>query len=88
MTGRGGIPQGPMDPASAAPWQDVLPIETDAPSPPEPESTVDPDEVDNAVVPVPIAEAQGWIVNEQGQIMLVAEAPQEVTVGQLVTCRG
>ena len=88
VTGRGGIPQGPLDSASVRLWQDVLPIETEAPSPPEPESTVDPDEVDDAVVPVPIAEAQGWIVNEQGQIMLVAEAPQEATVGQPVTCRG
>ncbi|MBE9069057.1 hypothetical protein IQ260_20640 [Leptolyngbya cf. ectocarpi LEGE 11479] len=35
-----------------------------------------------------IVEIQGWIKNELGQIVLVAEDPQQVAIGQPLACQG
>ncbi len=86
VTGRGGIPQSPLDPAAIAPWQDVLPIVGHEAVPNEIQSQAHDDQrpaVDSGrrsfsrearPAIVPVVEAQGWIKNEQGQIVLVAEA--------------
>ncbi|MEM8805146.1 MAG: filamentous hemagglutinin N-terminal domain-containing protein [Cyanobacteria bacterium P01_G01_bin.38] len=84
VTGRGGLPQGPLDSASTTLWQDVLPIESNAPVMSEPAAL----DFDETAVPVPIVEVQGWIKNEQGQIVLVAEDPQQATIGQPLACQG
>ena len=89
VTGRGGIPQGPLDSPVAPLWQDVLPIEGNeqagaisAASEPEPETATD-----IVFTTEPIVEVQGWIKNELGQIVLVAEDPQQVAVGQPLACQ-
>jgi large exoprotein involved in heme utilization and adhesion len=72
ITGRGGIPTSPTDPLSSndvvSEWVTLDTEEEtteDTETPPNPTSTT----------PERIIEAQGWIVNEQGQVVLVANAP-------------
>ncbi|MEO1399771.1 MAG: filamentous hemagglutinin N-terminal domain-containing protein [Cyanobacteria bacterium J06635_1] len=84
VTGRGGLPQGPLDSASTTLWQDVLPIESNNPVMSEPAAL----DFDETAVPAPIVEVQGWIKNAQGQIVLVAEDPQQATIGQPLACQG
>ncbi|MGD1932676.1 MAG: filamentous hemagglutinin N-terminal domain-containing protein [Leptolyngbyaceae cyanobacterium] len=89
VTGRGGIPQGPLDSPVAPLWQDVLPIEgneqaggASTASEPGPETATD-----SVSIAEPIVEVQGWIKNELGQIVLVAEDPQQAAVGQPLACQ-
>ena len=86
VTGRGGLPPGPLDSAAAILWQDALPIEGNVQTAPEIEG--EPVTDSNRATPPPIVEIRGWIKNEQGQIELVAENPQQVAVGQPVVCQG
>ncbi|MEO0540003.1 MAG: filamentous hemagglutinin N-terminal domain-containing protein [Cyanobacteria bacterium P01_A01_bin.105] len=96
VTGRGGLPQGPLDPATTTLWQDALPIEGNAQAVPEvtvpemtaPEAEGDPATNSDVTTPPHLVEIQGWIKDEHGQIVLVADDPQPVTVGQLVACQG
>jgi filamentous hemagglutinin family protein len=69
-TGRGGLPPTPYEPLSGSEILDDvrLPVqETDAPTPLDQE----------------IAEAKAWVVNEQGKVVLVAEAPAQFQGCQL-----
>ncbi|MEO0987853.1 MAG: hypothetical protein AAFY20_20280 [Cyanobacteria bacterium J06639_14] len=85
VSGRGGIPQGPLDPAITTLWQDVLPIEGEVPSLPETDRDA---AIDSSAPPepAPIVEAQEWTRNEQGQIVLLAADIQTLAMEQSVTC--
>ncbi|MGF1536673.1 MAG: filamentous hemagglutinin N-terminal domain-containing protein [Elainellaceae cyanobacterium] len=81
VTGRGGIPQGPQDPQLTLLWQDALPVEAEeVPGEAAPQ--------DSSAVPTTVVEAQGWIRNAHGEVVLLAEAPQPAAVGQPVGCQG
>ena len=78
VTGRGGIPPSPLDPldtdAIVSEWIS-LDLDTEdnvSPATTTPESSV----------PKQIVEAQGWIVNEKGQIVLIAQAPTVMPQGE------
>jgi large exoprotein involved in heme utilization and adhesion len=69
--GRGGIPTSPTEPLSS---NDVVSewVTLDA----EEETTEDTETPTHSIsTPKQIVEAQGWIVNERGQVVLVANAP-------------
>ncbi|MGB3559862.1 MAG: hypothetical protein WBA24_15100, partial [Geitlerinemataceae cyanobacterium] len=67
VTGRGGIPATPADPASPTTvWQDWSLTEiAETPTPENPPEAASPE-------PAPLVEAQGWYVNEAGQVVLTA----------------
>ncbi|MGB5897917.1 MAG: hypothetical protein WBG66_06935, partial [Geitlerinemataceae cyanobacterium] len=67
VTGRGGIPATPADPASPTTvWQDWSLTEiAETPTPENPPEAASPE-------PPPLVEAQGWYVNEAGQVVLTA----------------
>ncbi|MGF1536670.1 MAG: filamentous hemagglutinin, partial [Elainellaceae cyanobacterium] len=79
ISGRGGIPQGPQDPQPTLLWQDALPIEGEAEME---EGTTQ----ESSATPITVVEAQGWVQNAQGQVVLVAGASQEA-VGQPLACQ-
>ncbi|WP_193996076.1 two-partner secretion domain-containing protein [Leptolyngbya ectocarpi] len=90
VTGRGGLPQGPLDSAATTLWQDVLPIaggefESNEQITSESEDNA---AIDAGTISAPIVEVQGWTRNERGQVVLVAENPQQVAVGQPLACQG
>ncbi len=67
-TGRGGIAPNPYEPLSSSHiWEDV----------PSPSTSASP-----ATVPDKIVEAKGWIVNEKGEVTLVAEVPATASQGR------
>ncbi|NJO42178.1 MAG: S-layer family protein [Cyanobacteria bacterium CRU_2_1] len=71
-TGRGGLPPTPYEPLSSDEILDDVRLPSQNVVPPEesiapPESSAPSDE--------PIVEAEGWIVNDRGEIVLLAEAP-------------
>lgn len=87
VSGRGGLPQSPLDSAMIAIWQDMLPIESDESvsqqASSEPTPVTDSREV---MTPSPIVEVQGWIKDENGQVVLVAEDPRQVALGHPAGC--
>lgn len=86
VSGRGGIPQGPLDLPTGLLWQDVLPIEGEGAIAPAAESNAATNS-SAAPTPAPIVEAQEWTRNEQGQIVLMAKDAQTTTdVGQPLEC--
>jgi filamentous hemagglutinin family protein len=72
ITGRGGIPTSPTDPLSS---NDVVSewvtLDTEEETTAVTETPTHP----TSSTPEQIVEAQGWIVNERGQVVLVANAP-------------
>jgi filamentous hemagglutinin family protein len=63
-TERGGIPPSPSDPiSSSVGWEDVQP------------ATSGEQQSEKTTAPKVIVEAQGWYVNEQGQVVLYANSP-------------
>ncbi|MDJ0704305.1 MAG: S-layer family protein [Leptolyngbyaceae cyanobacterium MO_188.B28] len=74
-TGRGGLPPSPEGPLSSSGiWEDVRPpVQTDTP-------TVNGD-ASGAPGLESILEAQGWRLNQQGEVVLVADAQSERTCG-------
>ena len=86
ISGRGGRPQNPADPLGAvALWQDILPI--GAENVEREEQTTSRDEVrreaprntSHPTNPQPFVEAQGWIKQANGQVMLVADTQHQMT---------
>lgn len=72
-TGRGGLAANPYEPLSSSNlWEDVpSPIQRTASS-----ASADSASVSPANPPDKIVEAQGWLVNEKGQVLLVAQMPR------------
>ena len=95
ISGRGGLPQSPLDPMTTALWQDVLPIgENDLTDENNPALRQDSRQVSGdasaadspeATTP-PVVEVQGWVRNEKGQVVLVAADPQQTALGHPVGC--
>ena len=75
-TGRGGLPPSPEGPLSSSGiWEDVRPPapQTDSPTPQSAAA--------GGAGPDSIVEAQGWRLNQQGEVVLMAEAQPERTCG-------
>ncbi|MBE9068807.1 S-layer family protein [Leptolyngbya cf. ectocarpi LEGE 11479] len=90
VTGRGGLPQGPLDAAASTLWQDMLPIaggnsEGNEQIIAESESNT---AIDTASISDPIVEVQGWTKNELGQVVLVADNPQQMSERTRSGCFG
>ena len=78
ITGRGGLPPNPLEPldtdAIVSDW-----VSLDS----EEENTAPTEEITpSSSTPKQIVEAQGWVVNEQGQILLITNAPKVAPQGQ------
>ena len=88
ISGRGGLPQNPLDPATTVLWQDILPIERDelVSRRTNIETGTATSNREGALLPAPIVEVQSWTKNERGQVVLVAEAPQQIALGHSVEC--
>ncbi|HEY9671588.1 MAG TPA: filamentous hemagglutinin N-terminal domain-containing protein [Waterburya sp.] len=72
ITGRGGLPDNPSEPLSNdAVWTDLRLI----PQTTKTRSSSQDTKVITHSQTVPLVEAQGWSLNEQGQVVLTAEAP-------------
>jgi large exoprotein involved in heme utilization and adhesion len=71
-TGRGGMAPNPYEPLSSSDiWEDVpSPTQRTASS-----ASTDSASASPANPPDKIVEAQGWLVNEKGQVVLVTEMP-------------
>ncbi|MDY7021636.1 MAG: hypothetical protein SWJ54_09775, partial [Cyanobacteriota bacterium] len=81
IIGRGGIPASPVTPVeSNQPLVDLGRTEKSTPSTPSlPKETIQP-EVNNSSA---LVEAQGWRINQQGQVVLTATAqPQNMALPQ------
>jgi filamentous hemagglutinin family protein len=72
ITGRGGIPTSPTDPLSS---NDIVSEWVTLDSEEENSDDTETDTNPTSTAPQPIVEAQGWTVNERGQVVLVANAP-------------
>lgn len=71
-TGRGGLAPNPYEPISSSDiWEDVPPSTQRAENPASAVSA----SAASATPPDQLVEAQGWIVNEKGEVSLVAEMP-------------
>ena len=71
-TGRGGVAPNPYEPlSSSGVWEDVPPATHRAENSRRAASA----STSPATVPNPIREAQGWMINEKGEVVLVAEMP-------------
>ncbi len=69
-TGSGGLPPNPYEPLSSTNiWEDV-PLLTHRTKQPMASASVSP-----VSSPKPIVEAQGWLINDKGEVVLVAEVP-------------
>jgi len=72
-TERGGIPPSPSDPiSSSVGWEDVQP------------ATSEEQESEKTTAPKVIVEAQGWYVNERGEVILYANRP---STSRVFTCQ-
>lgn len=78
ITGRGGLPPSPNEALiNEATWIDLRPIATTTSIQPNSDrSSSTTISSPRTQYPQEIVEAQGWIVNEKGQVILVAEAPK------------
>ena len=80
ITGRGGIPPSPNEPLQAdlaiANWV-TLDSDTETNTPPSATTT-------RSSVPKKLVEAQGWMLNEQGQVVLTASAPKITPHGEWI----
>jgi len=80
ITGRGGLPPSPHEALiNDATWIDLRPIATTTFSQPNSDQSSSSSTTISSPrtqYPQEIVEAQGWIVNEKGQVILVAEAPK------------
>ena len=85
VTGRGGIPQGPLDLPTTVLWQDVLPIEGGLPL--DPEVLVDPVSEVSSATTTPVVEAQGLIKGANGEITLLAPEPPSATISLVAECQ-
>lgn len=85
VTGRGGIPQGPLDLPTTVLWQDVLPIEGELPS--DAETRVNPAADVSSTSQDPIVEAQGLMKGANGEITLLAPEPQPPTIALVAECQ-
>jgi large exoprotein involved in heme utilization and adhesion len=71
-TGRGGLPPNPYEPISSSNiWEDVPPPTDRTASSAGTAST----SASPATPPHKIVEAQGWLINEKGEVVLVAQMP-------------
>ena len=71
-TGRGGLAPNPYEPLSSSDiWEDV-PSSTQGT---EPSARAVPVSAAQATPPDKIVEAQGWLINQKGEVVLVAEVP-------------
>lgn len=71
-TGRGGLAPNPYEPISSSKlWEDVPLPKRRAENPAGASST----STEPATAPNKIVEAQGWLINEKGQVVLVAQMP-------------
>lgn len=98
ISGRGGLPQGPLEPTVAALWADVLPIESDkAQENAEQSAETQMSTEQNVVVAVDydrdeyettmlLVEAQGFAKDESGETVLVAIAPQPMAANYPSSC--
>ena len=87
VSGRGGLPQNPLDSAYTTLWQDILPIEGEGQA--DSRESIESLPMANSHTLVhtkPFIEMQGWIKNESGQIMLVAADPHRAELGPLAGC--
>lgn len=71
-TGRGGLPPAPHEPLSSDTILDDVRLPTQEATP-----SVDEKSPESSIPPDQVVEAQGWGVNEQGQIILVATVPDK-----------
>ncbi|HEY9637391.1 MAG TPA: S-layer family protein [Coleofasciculaceae cyanobacterium] len=71
-TGKGGLAANPYEPlGSSGIWEDVPPSTQRAENPPSAASA----SASPTTPPNKIMEAQGWLINEKGEVVLVAEVP-------------
>jgi len=72
ITGRGGLPPNPKEALSS---DDVfvnwVPLTPGGENPSSPAVSTNP----TSATPAPLVEAQGWVINDKGQVMLTAHAP-------------
>jgi filamentous hemagglutinin family protein len=78
-TGKGGIAPNPYEPLSSSEiWEDVpLPTQRTATS-----ASTAPVSTSPATPPNKLVEAQGWLINEKGEVTLVAQMPATHTQGR------
>ncbi|MCA1992658.1 MAG: filamentous hemagglutinin N-terminal domain-containing protein [Coleofasciculus sp. S288] len=78
MTGRGGLPPNPLEPLDTdAVVSDWVSLDS------EEENTAPTEEITpSRSTPKQIVEAQGWVVNKKGQIVLITQAPEVTSQGQ------
>ncbi|MGB3572986.1 MAG: filamentous hemagglutinin N-terminal domain-containing protein [Phormidesmis sp.] len=91
ISGRGGLPQGPLDSTATALWQDVLPIENAEEGDVVPDTVAQNtvDTINNSTernTTVPIVEAQGFGKNEKGETVLLATVSQPLAADHGVSC--
>lgn len=73
VTGRGGLPSSPSETLSSdTVWSDLRPLTKLAHTQPSSESATQPV---NPTTVVPLVEAQGWVINNKGEVVLTATAP-------------
>jgi large exoprotein involved in heme utilization and adhesion len=78
-TGKGGLAPNPYEPISSSDiWEDVPPLAQRTASSASADST----SASPATPPHKIVEAQGWLMNEKGQVVLVAQMPTSHSQGR------
>lgn len=83
VIGRGGLPEDPTATIRGQiVWQDLQDLTTESTNT-DPQNT----QSNQSLQPVQIVEATGWIVNEQGQVELVARLPEIGAGSQNFTCK-
>ena len=72
ITGRGGLPPNPSDPLRS----DAVRVSLDKPIPgKENRATAETATNPTSAAPAPLVEAQGWLINNKGEVVLIAHAP-------------
>ena len=72
VTGRGGLPPNPREPLRS----DAVRVSLDKPIPgKENRATAETATNPTSAEPAPLVEAQGWVINNKGEIVLIAHAP-------------
>jgi large exoprotein involved in heme utilization and adhesion len=78
-TGKGGLAPNPYEPLSSSElWEDMPPLAQRTAS----SVSADSASASPATPPNKIVEAQGWLMNEKGQVVLVAQMPTSHTQGR------
>ena len=72
VTGRGGLPPNPREPLRS----DAVRVSLDKPIPgKENRATAEAATNPTSAEPAPLVEAQGWVINNKGEVVLIAHAP-------------